>query len=625
MKIITLYILVLILLLINQVNSQSIGTLTHSQAKHILEDYSHAIQTGNYNQIRTFWSKKIGSNYFASLPIWHELSIDISNSRNLNNIKGQSYEFQKIVFKDKYYEIHSNWQTLKDHPNLGLEDSEKMIHYVIKEGSDWVFMDPAILLTKDWKIHETEIFRFHYPSNLNINNYSNELSYIEAKTKKLLIIFNISLQDKIDYYKVLSFIQGGILASSVGANGLCLRSSDPTFNPVFDKILSTSFTNEHEVVHALTALLGLPDINTVFLEGLPVALGGTTWLTKTYSLTEAWKIMQNQSSPPLETFFNDEGFIENSAIAYHLSGSYVHYILTQYGLKRLLEFYQHYKKGYDLDKSLTKVYGKPFNDLEEDWREYLLKTNRPIVVGYESTNNGEVVSQLSDPVNDDYGPGNYHYPTSDKIPEGICDITHFTMSQDSLKVYFKIKLRKSVRPVYFSDSDESISSAIYIAINRGILAQNQLNIRYASSLVDPKIGFDILITAGFGISITNNVRKRDYISDLTYDSLFDYSSNELNFSISKEFIGMPNKDWQVFIGSGLQSDYGMDITTGAPLTIEQGSSTNYGWAEQTTPFSPHFFDIVLTDDHDQMEVLSKYNYKEGKRPILPMLNLIHQE
>ncbi|RPH34145.1 MAG: hypothetical protein EHM93_01965 [Bacteroidales bacterium] len=618
-----LTLLFLLFLLVNSLLAQVEPTFTDLDAATLLSQYSEALSKNDASKIRKFWAENIGQDFFASLPISSIQSVDISNKHDLSVLINSKYIFDKVVKKEGYYELYSYWMSNSSSmENLTQADSSnRMVHYIVNQKSGWVLEDPVNVFTSDWSIYETEFIRFHYPTHLDISRYSNEMIHANEATRKFLKLFGVKLDRKIEYYKALSGQECGMLGSSIyPKDAHCLRPSHPEINPVFDKIVSLSFCNPHEILHGITALAGIPDVNTVFLEGLPVALAGTTWLSAIYSRVEAWKIVNADKAPELSTFFSDEGFLGNTRIAYHLCGSFIDFVLKQHGLKSLLDFYKEYRQINNLDKAFIKIYGVDFSGMESKWINYLKSSPIPIQIDYKLNNEASIIFDMSDPLNDDVGNGSYKYPQNDGFKSGVCDITRFRMYEDSQKLYFQVDFRETMEPVFCAESEEWITPAIYIGLNRGIRNIDQTDKNFAGASIQPDKGIDMIITAGFGVAIENNNRKRDYISEKTVKSLFDYSKNQLVFSIDKNFIGSPNSEWYFFVGCGLQSDYGVEATNGYPLSIESKESCTNGWDDSGDPYNPDFFDLLLPSEI-QKEVFSNYSFVEKRRAVIKMIGL----
>nr|NQU89286.1 hypothetical protein [Bacteroidota bacterium] len=589
--------------------------LTSNEVEHLLNDYLSTIQLNDPDKHTSLWSREYTGKFtFRSLPIHLDFHIDLLNN-NVQDSLGR-YIINEIKKADGYYEIRSAYQ--QSDPYQKAQDSTEnlMVHYLVKEDGSWVFADPAELLARDWLHYESRYFNFYYPPQLEISKYMYEIEYLDLETEKLLKLFHHELNSKIPYYKTLSVDDCGRLAYCFPANGLCNRSEAPEVDPWVDKIVSVTFCNPHEVVHAITALAGIPDINTLFLEGIAVALEGTSWLSKEYSFSKAKKIINSSEYLHPVELFDDDVFLEHSSVTYHLSGSFVNYLLQKYGIKRYLKFCSNFTETKNLDQSLVQCFHGTMEKHTSDWKKFVLEEQELIQPGYTIPSDVIPIFDLSDLVGDDNGAGKYNYPLQPGFKSGMFDITNFSLWETSDSLYFKVKMRSIAEPVYNSETEETFTACLYIGLDRSIYKPSMLMPSYCGFKFVNMEGFDLLIMLGRGIALRNGVRKIVFESDPTAQ-FGNNNTGEYCFSFPKSFIGIPDTSWKIFVGAGLQKDYGLNLTSTHPLEMNQQPSEFTGGKGTDEKGLPRFYDVLLPDSIDQQKVFQNCKIPMIRIPIYP--------
>ncbi len=208
----------------------------------------------------------------------------------------------------------------------------------------------------------TEHLIYHMSKNDSVNTDWEE-TYFDWLSKKL----SIEPTKKIDYYKYQDTNQKYLLTKDKG-NAVAWGNSLHTIWP----------TDNHEIVHVLVSEY-VGDPPKLFTEGIAVAhqvnplendfipkWGGKSIddLSKTYET--------NGQIPPLDSLLiMDQFFKYNPNITYPISGSFVKYILENYGYDKFYNFI----KVCDWTCSLSKIkteYSKIYNeDIETSWSKWL--------------------------------------------------------------------------------------------------------------------------------------------------------------------------------------------------------------------------------------------------------------
>jgi carbohydrate-binding DOMON domain-containing protein len=371
-------------------------------------------------------------------------------------------------------------------------------------------------------------------------------------------------------------------------------------------------------MHVVSLSSGIPYRLLVFSEGLAVAYGGTVFQTAAYAHNYSKNIIDNTNYIPIKRLLtmNRSDFLRSNYITYQESGSFVRYLLDLYGINKLKDFISNFDLSGDLDGQSMKVYNSSLDDLEEEWKEFLRGIELP-EIDFAICDTAELVFSMIDPENDDEGDGNYKYPSDEGYVKGCFDLTKFEVFKEKDRVYFKIGLQKVIKPVSNRPGGTKFIPAIVIAINKRDKNKRQLY-KYTNEveLVD---GYDLKISAGFGINVSNSFGKIFVSTDDLYNEMADLKSNNLTFSLPIEIIGEPEDGWRYFVGVGLTNEPTFNfsgltpVSTNNPVLISGG---NYDYS------NPAFIDILLSENINQTKILSNYDSESGKLASVKMVSKI---
>lgn len=590
--------------------------LTEDAAQALLDGYIRAVQKGNDREIRAFWSTRFTSeDFFRDLPIcldesagWAEYKTRLQKKGTRYRVKTVSGEKDCTVVQSELFE-----------GSAGTKPGREMPFYVHMENGRWKLADPSRILTRDWKSHETGRFVFVYPAEIDISRYSSEIDFMERTCLKLEKIFGLKLTRRIRYYYTPSDELTGQLLTSSPAQGYCTRSKHPERDPWFNFITSQSLANSHELVHALTALKGIPDINAFFLEGLAVALEGITWTSRDFSIIETIRLMESGKVIDIRALFTDESFFKVNRIAYHECGAFVHFLLKKHGLKKYLEFCQAFATEPDIPKNIRRHFGQDLDRIIGEWKADLLAQSKGLSIGYQIPKKLVAVFSMDDEKGDDHGPGTYRYPTHEAFKRGICDIERFAIFSDETRVYFRVTMNRMIKPVFNPETKETFTPAVYVCIMNpekgGMPSGNFSGIPFRKGE-----GYHVLISAGFGVSVTDQLRKKVIISEKSIDRMRDEGARTLSFSLPVALIGTPRNSWKIMLISGLQTDYGEGVTYGNPVDIEETAGPFVCGGAVGEPV-PRFFDILLPPGQNQRSLFAELKQNPNRSAGIAMLSL----
>ncbi len=170
-----------------------------------------------------------------------------------------------------------------------------------------------------------------------------------------------------------------------------------------------------------------------------------------------------------------------------------------------------------------------------------------------------LLAAASAPVGDDRGPnGKYVYPLNQNFKPGILDLTHAEVSYDSHDVYFRLKFKNLVNPMWHPEYGYQLTFAA-IAIGDGHGGRRELG-RNSEYVLPEGRGYQRVIYVGGGIEVYNNDGKKiaAYVPTMadTANTLGDVRTREISFSLPVSVVGRPNKDWRISILVGAQDDHG---------------------------------------------------------------------
>jgi hypothetical protein len=537
-------------------------------------------------------------------------------------IPGSTFQVLTFRCEKKYCFLETKWipkDTLK-------YKSRKLKYYIINENDHPTFINPIDLFTSSWKSYATDHIMFHYPPELDINNYIEEINYAEEEFSEALEIFELQLPRKIDFYKARNDFECGKLMNFGPVNGYVFmpQQKEKSFGEEIWFMASSSFINHHEFIHAITGLLGIPFDNLAITEGMACAFAGGFHTTPGFIINDARNQIVHSFNYPLNELLtmDEQTFIKNNYISYPQSGSFIKYLYDQNGISKLKELWAMPLSADEIIASIESIYHKPIEQIEKEWITYLLNKETP-EIGFVIPPDAEQVFSLADDVGDDAGDGDYTYPQYNDYPPGCFDLKKFQVLKDKTNAYFRIELVKLKNPVVFGTDTraEKFVVGCIIAIRKGEGVNRHLQ-RYCHGVrFSGEDGYDLKINVGTNISLTNNFGETFFSSPEIVHKISNYESNVIEFSVPSELVGKPDKDWKYFAGTCLISNRVMNFL-GEPLPVYKNSPSqvfisggNYDYG------NPSYMDLLLPAGKNQTEILSVYNADTDNLAVVPMVNL----
>jgi carbohydrate-binding DOMON domain-containing protein len=166
-----------------------------------------------------------------------------------------------------------------------------------------------------------------------------------------------------------------------------------------------------------------------------------------------------------------------------------------------------------------------------------------------------------DPEEDDYGTGQFVYPTSPAHLEGSFDLTGFNVDFDDRNFYFRLTFRALSNPGWHPEYGFQLTYVAIAIDTDGKAGSGRSQVGHNSRFVLPG-GFllDRLILIGGGIQVEDHQERilAAYVpspQDIT-NPIGNAGEGTISFAIPREFLGKLNPDWRFNVLVGGQDDHG---------------------------------------------------------------------
>lgn len=235
---------------------------------------------------------------------------------------------------------------------------------------------------------------------------------------------------------------------------------------------------------------------------------------------------------------------------------------------------------------------------------------------------GNIIFEVEDPLNDDYGPGTYLYPTNEAFHgEGFFDITYFSI-EDMGKKYRLNFTFQNLNDPWNSKYGFSLPLIQLYFGKKGSgsvdLYQEGANIR-----LDPRYPWNRLLKiSGWWVRAYTPEDNHDSLDfwDVENnpanieDALVEVKDNQISIQLAKEIIGDLENAY-VYILVGSYDPFGQDHFRDLKNSLSTWYFSDSG--NSNLKFAPRILDVILPAHLDQKEVLS--NFAEDYPVILPLI------
>lgn len=596
-----------------------LDAFTSADTAQLLNAYFAALSTGDSTAVKHYWSQRsiVREGFWTIHNVFSPWG---SFSEWKTSAQGGTYVVQNVDRQNDHYVLQVRWMPR----DSAMGQPRNLRFYVVQENGRWVFINPLDLFTRDWKTYSTEHIVFHYPPNIDIADYLDEIQYAESECSRALRTFGLQLTRKIDYYRARTDVECGRLMNFGPVNGYATIPRSAGMAGACDLwlVASSSFVNNHEIVHLVAGLSGIYDQNPAITEGLACAFSGAFHTTRDFILNDARNQILQSFQYPLKTLLtmDTRTFLSNNFITYSQAGSFIRYLYDRYGMGKLNVLCSRPLTGAEVVTSLQTIYGQTIVQLEREWIAYLLEQRTP-EIGTTIPSTAQPVFSMSDAEGDDTGDGDYEYPAYGDYPKGCFDLTKFEVLKDQTNAYFRLEFKKLKTPLVLGDQPQSEKLVVgsIIAIQNGTGEQRHLQkfchgVRFAGD-----DGYDFKLNVGTSVSLANSFGEIIFSSPEIVSAISKYERNMIEFSVPLELISEPREDWRYFVGTCLVSNRTMNFL-GEPMPVYKkppapifirGGNYEYG--------NPSYMDILLPPGVDQRSLLAAYSADSGDLAIVPMV------
>jgi hypothetical protein len=161
-----------------------------------------------------------------------------------------------------------------------------------------------------------------------------------------------------------------------------------------------------------------------------------------------------------------------------------------------------------------------------------------------------IITDLSDPNGDDYGPGTYVYPTNSVFTPGTFDMTEFQVSTDASRAYFTVKIAAPLSDPWGSGAGFSLQNIDIYIDKDGIQGSGATwTLEGRNARISPVNAWELMLWCappfdGFHSMIIHP----DGSSDTTgVRTTVSQSEGKITVSAPKQKIGTPTPSWRYIV------------------------------------------------------------------------------
>lgn len=571
-------------------------TFTHADAEELLGAYTEAVRRSDSTQVLTFWSDASSSREGFWTMIARESSL-LRFDQFAEFLQDRDFRINEVRTESGYYTVNLDWVPGEQAPDAGggQRRTHRMRYHIVFEQGRPVLINPIDILTRDWQTYETELFVFHFPKSLNVEDHRFEMEQMDEESQEIADYLGSESGPKVHVYRAVDGRQCGDLMLHPPSHGYAVTA--------WGLIVTATFTNAHEFVHLLTMPEG-SFINAAFSEGIAVALAGGAWYTPEFSLMQARRLIDHNMYIPLREILamEDQDFLRHGEVTYHEAGAFVRFLLDSYGWDRLAALEKVVKSGKPVAEAFSEVYGQTAAEAEENCVDYLRRLAVP-EFSFESPSSAVTVVDMEDPPGDDDGDGSYQYPTDTRFGPGMFDLTRFEVLRDDSLAYFRLSFRSPGGTVMDGARNHGFSRGCTIAIRRDPDAHQTVQRNCLGVTFQPGQGYDLRIDIGRAVQATDVYNRSCLAGPELPHVAAGQSSDILELALPLSFCGQPSADWEFFVGVHLVNDVGTRFLRIIPWHLQADPQPfNIGCGSHPQS-KARFIDILDPPEKSQHEIL----------------------
>jgi hypothetical protein len=584
---------------------------TESAAATLLQSYLGALAAGDTVAAGRCWTTESR----AHPGFWQSLHIEVGRLGDVGKFREALARSEAVV--TGVQADSSGWRVEFDwRPKPGFADSlsalrSSMHYYVTRVDDRYVFINPVDLLTRTWRTRDQGICVFHYPPGQASPDADAAMRFMAARCREVARYLGADSTRKFDIYVVDSAPMVGELILFPPSGGYCLARRN--------LLISASFVNPHEFVHALSAPEGSSLVNAQMTEGVAVALGGTHSSAPEFCVVQARNFLHDSLYVPLpELVAGDEGaFFANAEVTYLEAGAWAKYLLDRYGFPKLVRWDRGCRSGAAVRTAFQEVFGATLEEMEEPWKRWLAGYDLPSV-GTGIPAGAELVFSMDDAAGDDDGDGTYRYPTAPGFRRGTLDLRKVQVLRDDRNAYFRLEFAEAGRPVADDSTGHGYTPGAIIAVRRSDPPGPDRCHSLAGIAFGDDDGFDLQINVGTGVMVYDPFGRSQVTSRAIRLPDGSGCGKRVEFSLPVSFVGSPNPTWKYFVGSAILDDETLTYlrsypepasASDAPFTICAGKIAE----------PPPFMDLLLPPSRDQKALLGEVAPRVGATRVVPMM------
>ncbi len=256
------------------------------------------------------------------------------------------------------------------------------------------------------------------------------------------------------------------------------------------------------------------------------------------------------------------------------------------------------------------------NSKEGETLDYCPKEG-PVMVHIPEAVTGKEIAFFDDPLNDDYGFGEYVYPKNDAFKpfEGLWDIDTMKIIENEDSLVFQISFPEMTNPWNAPKGFSHQLINIYIDSKDGGRTDTfSPGARVSFSETHP---WDYFIKVAGWPSYGQVLGNAN--GDIIPESVqveADTGEKLINVILNKEAIEFGNK-MAIYVLSGSQDGYGPDHFRS--ITPKPSEWTLGGYPSDAGEYAPFVLDIIVPDGYKQEDILSSYDKEQKQYPVLQPL------
>jgi hypothetical protein len=553
--------------------------------KQMWTDYIGNVRKGDLKAALSGWDKSDQRileadrifDWQTQLCLWQNKELFLSQEDSIISIK-------EI---DDFVELTIGWKIKR------ISYNEKK--YLQREGSRFYFITPARFYRRNYNHIKYGHFNYYYPPGKTLS--PTKLKMNEQFYLKMTALLKIPKRD-IDFYVVTSQKEIGDLLGSSYFGGLGMSQ--------FGVVFSKDEFMDHETAHALLYQIShYPKSHPIHF----VSEGSATSFEPPYRrLPLPRGYLKHHPEFRISTIINEDVFAtkgaEKGTLDYVLSGSFIRYLIANYGIDKFKVLYSKSYSESDYLSNLIAIYGKDIETLNDEWKRDLLASNIPgLDCGF---NEAKVVFSQNDAVGDDYGDGTNEYPKEGGYYKGMCDLVNLRIEEYQNNVFFELTFKDSI-----DVNDRKITSMILLSCSDSTSVREVG--RNSNLKVSGKVDYYIMITGTF-VAVYDYLYEMIFMDDLRWSNCFPLNSNVVPIGIPKVIINEEIKKINVLIG--LQRGNDADSRYGP--TYFRDNDTKRDSTLKVSKLYPNVYDILEPKGKTQSEILKQY---DNERPVLPMVSI----